>query len=268
MDSKWIKKLQELKQKTIERIYSGKVTPFNPPLDIYDLTNDALKEAFKKGVTAEISFDKIDEKFISEMHDNIYFFSGAKDFQQVLQMSDALLDDDGNLRSFSDFKAEAEAIFDEFNNNWLRAEYNTANATARSAVKWQSIEANKKSRPYVQYKATEDEKMCEICGAIDGMIAPVDSPVWNGEGCVPQHFNCHCVLMSLDEDDADKEGGSWSKKECEDAIASQQGKNKLFNFNAGKEKKLFQDSGKFKHPYFEVSKKYKHLAEKNFNLPL
>ena len=262
------KKIKDIKAKMLHSIYVGAVSPSNLSKDIYYATAEALKDAVKKGISMEIDFNFVDENFLAQINENIYMFSGAKDFQQTLEMSDKLVDDDGLLRSFADFKNEAGAIFDEYNKDWLLSEYNTAIETARSAVKWDEIEANKDTRPYVQYKATEDERMCEICGAIDGMIAPVDDPVWNGEGCVPQHFNCKCVLMSLDEHDAKVEGGAWSRAEIKEAINSQEGKNPLFNFNAAKERVIFQDTGRYKHPYFEVPKRYKELAQKNFNLPI
>ena len=49
---------------------------------------------------------------------------------------------------------------------------------------------------------------------------------------------------------------------------SQKDKDPLFNFNPGKDKVIFKDTGKNKHPYFEVSEKYREFASRNFDLPI
>jgi len=268
MEESDIKKIKDLKNKTLHSIYVVAVYPSHLPKDLYEVTADVLTKAVVKGYKVSVNFDAVDEEFMNEVHENIYFFSGAKTFQQTAEMSEKLFNEDGELRTFAEFKDEAGQIFDEYNVNWLKSEYNTALETARAAEKWNNIESNKESRPYVQYKATEDERMCEICGAVDGIIAPVDDPVWNGDGCVPQHFNCKCVLMSLDDYDAKQDGGAWSRERIDEAVNNQVGKNPLFSFNPAKSKVIFQDTGKNKHPYFEVSRRYRELAKKNFNLPI
>jgi hypothetical protein len=42
----------------------------------------------------------------------------------------------------------------------------------------------------------------------------------------------------------------------------------LFMMNPGKEKLIFKETGKGKHPYFNISPKYKSYAQNNFNLPI
>ena len=71
-----------------------------------------------------------DPDFIRALRNNAYVFSGAKTFQEVKTMSDFLVDDNGDFRSFADFKKKAEATFEQFNVNWLRTEMTQAHNTA------------------------------------------------------------------------------------------------------------------------------------------
>jgi SPP1 gp7 family putative phage head morphogenesis protein len=182
-------------------------------------------------------------------------------------MSEQLVDESGEIVPFTDFKELAGDIFDQYNDNWLKAEYDTAITASRSASKWIDIQKNKKDFPYLKYIAVMDAHTCEICAPLDGITLSVDDPFWD-ENATPQHFFCECTVESLDDQDAEEEGIS-EDSEVEQAVASsQETKDPLFNFNPGKEKVVFQDTGKNKHPYFEVSKKYKELAKNNFGLEI
>lgn len=264
------KDLRVDKDKVISEIYSGKNTVEKLNKDLYLTTADELKNAVYKGYQGTLSdfiFDSPDYETLKALRENIYMFSAAKTFQQTNEMSDALVGEDGKILSFSEFKEAAGEIFDTYNKDWLEAEYNTSIASARSAAKWNDIEKNKSTRPYLRYSAV-DEAACEICAPLDDITLPIDDPFWD-DNAVPQHFNCECVIEQLDEDDLEEVGGLSDEDEVKEAVnKSSETKNPLFDFNPGKDKVVFQDTGKNKHPYFEVPEKYRELAANNFNLPI
>lgn len=264
------KDLQVDKDKILYGIYAGQNTVEKLNKELYLTTADELKKAVYKGYQGTLSdfvFDSPDYETLKALRENIYMFSAAKTFQQTNEMSDALVGEDGKILSFSEFKEAAGEIFDTYNKDWLEAEYNTSIASARSAAKWNDIEKNKSTRPYLRYSAV-DEAACEICAPLDDITLPIDDPFWD-DNVVPQHFNCECVIEQLDEDDLEEVGGLSDEDEVKEAVdKSSETKNPLFDFNPGKDKVVFQDSGENKHPYFEVPEKYRELAANNFNLPI
>lgn len=118
------------------------------------------------------------------------------------------------------------------------------------------------------YSAVMDDHTCDICAPLDGIILPADDPFWD-ENMPLNHFECNCVVEQLDEDDVEEEGGVDNEDEVSEWVSqSQENKNPLFNMNPGKDKAVFKDTGRSKHPYFEVPHQYRELAKDNFNLPI
>lgn len=268
------------KKTIVEDVHSGKIKSDKLSKDLYLATANKLKDGAYKGYGGTLkSFDLYgkDYEMLKELEENIYMFSAAKNFQQTLEMSDALLDEEGRVRDFKDFKEIADEIYQKYYGedvenetpeNWLKAEYDTAIGQARAASKWADIEKNKKERPYIMYSAVMDDHTCDICAPLDGILLPADDPFWD-ENMPLNHFECNCVVEQMDQDDADEEGGPDDADEVNEWVSqSQEKKNPLFNMNPGKDKAIFKDTGKSKHPYFDVPAKYRELAGENFGLPI
>jgi hypothetical protein len=253
----------------VKGVYFGLYTARKLPKPLYKATVKEFKKAVKKGfkaTIAEFAFDSPDYEMLKALDESVHLFSGAKTFQQVLEMSDALVEGEKVLE-FSEFKAVADKIFERYNVDWLKAEYNTALSTSRSAAKWVNIEKNVDKRPYLMYDAV-DEIACSICKPLDGIKLPYNDPFWKING-IPQHFNCMCVLHQLDAQDLKEIGGLSDKKYVETQLEkSQKDKDPLFNFNPMQDKEIFKSTGKNKHPYFEIPKKYEEFASRNFDLPI
>ena len=262
-----IHNIHKIKQQVLHSVYVRTATPSRPASALYIATANDLKTAMYKGFGGDmVSFvyDSPDLNMLTELRDNIYMFSGAKTFQHTLQMSEELLDESGKLRSFKDFENIAGKIFDTYNEDWLKTEYNTAMGMARSASKWVDIEKNKETFPLLRYVAVGDEHTCDICRPLDGIVLPVNDPFWS-KNMPLNHFNCECTVEQLEADEAsptDKYDADSRETESQDK------KNKLFNMNPGKSKEIFRSTGKNKHPYFEIPAKYKELAKQNFQLTI
>ena len=240
-------------------VYNGQVTVYHLPQDVYFYNSERLMSAVNKSFPkVKFKYGSPDYKLYSAIHDNIYMFSGAKTFWQTLDMSNELIKG-GNLVPYEDFSVKADAIFDQYNENWLRTEYETAKDAARLASKWVDFERNKKANPYLTYVTEGDETVCEICGPFDGISAPVDDPIWN-KIAVPQHFNCHCDIEAHDDPDDVSD-----KSEIDEAFDTWNGAKELkFKNNVGKTGQVFSN----KHPYFTIPKQYRKLAMDNFGLPI
>jgi SPP1 gp7 family putative phage head morphogenesis protein len=257
-------------EKIIVGIYNGLFTVEDLPKELYLSTANLLKEGIYEGYGGTLTdfvLDSPDYELLAELRENIYMFSAAKTFTQTLEMSDKLIGKDGYTKSFKDFKLEAGEIFETYDKNYLRTEYDTAIGQARAANKWQQVQSNKKDLPYLMYSAVMDSHTCEICSPLDKIVARVDDPFWDSNMPL-NHFHCECVVISMDEDMASEQGVSGEDEIKEKSTFSQINKNPLFNMNPGKDKVIFQDTGRNKHPYFDVSKQYRELAKNNFNLEI
>lgn len=263
----------------IEDLFNGTIDPMNLPEDYYEKVANFISKAMNEGFKETLKdigskLGKTDEELLIALDENIFMFSAAKTFQQTLEMSDALVNENGDYRTREEFREEAKKIFTKYNggydedgnelNGWLDAERNTAITQAGNAAKWNDIKKNKEVLPYLRYVAVGDADTCDICDPLDGITLPVDDSFWD-QYSPANHFNCRCLLEQLDQQDGEQ-------AESEDAdIEAAQGESKLpdeFKYNPGKREEIYSTTGKSQHPYFSVPKEYKDFAKENFGLPL
>lgn len=166
----------------IDGIHSGKYTTTELPESLYY----AIANYLKKGLDVGFGVGDKDEELLKELQDNIYMFSAAKTYNEVRDMSELLTDGD-SVRPFNEFKSEAMKIYGQYNEDWLKAEYNTAVASGTMAKQWSVIESTKDVLPNLRYSTTE--VACPICTELDGTVAPVDDDFWN-TFYPPNHYNC------------------------------------------------------------------------------
>lgn len=253
----------------IQGIFNGDITEYELPENLYYAIGDYLKSGVYKGfgtdftkLTKQINeevltkFTEGDLELLTELRTNVYMFSAAKTYQQVKEMTEKLIGEDGKITPFSEFKQAATEIFETYNEDYLKAEYDTAITGAQEAVKWQEIEKNKDILPLVIYSAIGDA--CEICQPLDGMTAKVDDPVWNTVA-PPNHFNCRCLLEQMEEDEGKETEG---RDELVNGVSEKM--DDSFKMNTGKDGYVFKED----HPYFSVPKADVEFAQNNFDLPI
>lgn len=274
------KKTRASKADITDGVFTGKFSPKNLPHDLYQATAEKLAKGVKDGIRKEeasFKFDVRSEELAKELNENVYMFSAAKTFQQTYEMSEALTDEEGNRRSFKDFKEKANEIYEKYNgedveddnpSGWLRAEYDNAIAQARMADKWDEIEKNKEDFPNLMYVTTGDDRVCDICEPLDNIILPADDPQWD-DIYPPNHFGCYCTVIQMDDETTAEKGGVDELADIEgDIKGAKENMNPIFFFNSGKDKEIFKSTGEDKHPYFYVPKEYKELAQRNFDLKI
>jgi len=254
-------------EETLKKIYAGEITEYNLPEGLYLAIADYLKTGVYKGfgtnftkltkqLAAKVSttFDTSDLELLSELRENVYMFSAAKTFQQVKDMTEKLVDENGTIRSYQDFRTDADTVFNTYNNDWLKSEHTTAIAQAQSAVKWNSIEKQKDILPFLTYSTIGDA--CNICAPLNRMTAKVGDPIWDNL-LPPNHFNCECLVTQSEDADVSENKNELSHNA--DRLMSP-----VFKMNSGKDAVVFNPD----HPYFSVPKADKEFAQNNFNLPI
>lgn len=235
----------------IKGIFEGEIDKRNLPKDLYNAISKTLEEGI------DVAFGGEDSSLSDALQLNIRMFSAAKTYQQI---NDISLLKDGDVKSFSDFKKEALEVYDQYNVTWLETEYSTTVGQALSARNWETIQEQKDVLPYLKYSAVIDENTSDICEPLDGITLPVDDPFWDKFAPL-NHFNCRCLLESVDEYDAVVTPQDEVEEKAETVGAEMQD---VFKSNPGKREVIFDKD----HPYFDVPKDDKKFAKENFGLPL
>lgn len=224
--------------KLIADIFSGAISVDKLPVDLYKAIAEYLG-----GALDEIK-DTASKPLMKALKKNIFEFSGAKVYSQVQDIS--LLAENEAIKTFAAFKKEALAIYEQYNKQWLQTEYSTAVAQGQNAVRWEQIQEQKDTLPFLQYSAVVDSQTSEICRPLDGITLPVGHPFWVKNSPL-NHWNCRCTFKQLDGFDA-KVTKAADVKKAGDEIAKE--KQPMFNTNSGITKEIFPKD----HPYFEAVK--------------
>lgn len=257
-------------KRLIDAIFAGTITEFNLPAQLYLAIGEYLKKGLYEGygysissLSKEIGKGKMnlqDLELLAEMRTNIYMFSAAKTYQQVKEMTTALVDSTGTVVPYNEFKKQANKIFDQYNQTWLKTEYDTAIGQGQSAMTWRQIEKDAEVLPMLFYDAIMDKNTSDICRPLHGLTAPVNDPVW--KKVMPlNHFNCRCIVRQMEAGEAKLTSEAKKATMFNDATEKMQD---VFKMNAGMDGYVFKED----HPYFTVPKSAKEFAKNNFDLPI
>lgn len=188
---------------------------------------------------ASVEFGTPDHEMLLALRRNLYIFSAGKSYQQLRDLSDLLRDGKGNLRPWREFKAEASKLNLNYNQNWLKSEYQHAVASARMSGKWVRIQRDKEIFPMLRYSTVGDDRVRPEHKALDGIVRPVDDPFWDSY-YPPNQWGCRCDVEQL------AGGQATNLSERNLPVLPD-----MFKSNTGKDGVIFPPN----HPYFEMSER-------------
>ena len=168
---------------------------------LFDISNTAYQKAVDtQFAKAGAEFGKKNEAFINEFKHNAAVFASFKSHQQTKEIVAELLDENGDLRSFHDFKKAVlgSHIDRDYNHHWLKTEYNMAVRSARSAVQFKKFWGLKHLYPNLEYlESTAKKKRKEHLEYV-GTILPIEHPWWN-DHLPPVEWGCECGVRNTDK---------------------------------------------------------------------
>lgn len=224
--------------KAMKKILGSGINPSELNVDLFWYTAKTMQAgATKSGLNlvGDIAYDNPDYTMLSRMQSNTFFFAGAKTYQQLYDINQALYDENGNIKPFSKFRreiiAKVEGIDKTYNETWLETEYNHAIISSQQAAIWARAQDNTDMFPNLKYVTVGDERVRQSHKALDGIIRPINDPFWDTH-YPPLDWNCRCTV----EPTVEGEHGD----EPEIIIPNQ------FKNNVGKTGELF-----YKHPFYE-----------------
>lgn len=125
-------------------------------------------------------------------------FAAAKSVAQNKMLKELLFDDKGVRRGYSEFKRDAKAVTDVFNETWLRVEYDTGVRMAVSGDQFRAYREDADVYPYWVYLETTSAnpriEHLELVGNIY-RIGDADSDAV----FPPGSWNCSCGSEQLDD---------------------------------------------------------------------
>lgn len=201
-------------------------------INLFNEICDRINEAARKGLDESGAVDP-DDDFRAAILRNNEVFVAFKVHRMQNDMARLLLDSNGNLKPFEQWRKEVMPIASHQVGQWLRTEYNTAVLRAHQAADWQQFEREKDVLPNLRWMPSTSVNPGKDHMVFWGTVRPIDDPFWN-EHRPGDRWNCKCDLSSTD--DPVTEIPDFTRKD---------NPHPGLDNNPGKDGKLFSDT----HPY-------------------
>ena len=163
-------------------------------------------------------------------------FAAHKVHRIQQDMARLLVDDQGNLRNFREWRELVTPIAAHQVGPWLQTEYSTAVLRAQQAVEWQQFEAEADVLPNLRWVPSTAVHPGADHQVFWNTILPIHHPFWD-QHRPGDRWNCHCSLEATDEHPTAPPKGFELRGN---------GPQPGLNENPGKTGRLFAQS----HPYF------------------
>lgn len=188
------------------------------------------------GVETGYSSPSGDNGFVNQIATNTEVFAAFKAHRMGRDMASQLLDENGNVKPFRQFKKDTENIVDHHVNRWLRTEYDTAIKRAHRASEMRQFIEEADVFPNIEWLPSTAVNPRESHMPFYNHIWPVDDPFWE-EHKPGDEWGCQCGWRSTDDPVTDNSGLSGEN------IAPP---SKGLGGNPAKTGQIFTDD----HPYF------------------
>lgn len=194
-----------------------------------------------------ITDNDIPEAMAKSLKADVFVFSGLKTHAQLAEASKLLLTPEGKIKSFSIFSNDVKSIKENYNQNYLEAEYQFAVSSAQSAGNWANL-----SNDYdLQYRTAEDDRVRDSHKNLR-VTLPQDDAFWISY-YPPNGWRCRCTAVQVRKGKFEVSDSKKAIAEGEKATTKldKNGNNKLaiFRFNPGIQKVVFPPA----HPYSKVA---------------
>lgn len=200
----------------------------------YKILANATAKVLRKGIPYEVPQEMKDY-----LEKDVFIFSALKTHAQLTEARSFLKDTEGNIRTYEAFEQDVRKLNENYNRNYLEAEYNFATQSGQSAADWVNF-SDDTSRYYLQYRTAGDDRVRDSHRALHNITLPKDDPFWDYY-YTPNGWRCRCRIVEVLATDNDKSNSKEAMRKGEKATAlvDKNGKaSDIFKFNPGKENKL------------------------------
>jgi len=171
--------------------------------NLFDVTNNKLQAGI------DTSLKTVDDsEFVDRFKNNTAVFAAFKNHLQTKEIVALLTDENGKLRSFSQFKKLALQVSEKYDGRWLQTEYNQAVRSARIAANLKGYEKTLHLYPNLEYVESTAANERESHLKYVGTILPFNHPWWD-DHMPPSDWNCQCSVKQSDKDPTDVPDGDY-----------------------------------------------------------
>ncbi len=247
--------LQKIIEGIIAKVHAGTYVSGMVDEEYYKLMGEELWKGVEDAMGVSLAnINNADpvRKILQQFRDNVFVFSGFKNYQFLRIASDLLIDENGNRKPFNKFRDDVLAINENYNVNYLRTEYQHAQATAQMADKEYRFRQDAGNVPNAKFITAGDERVRASHAKLDNLVMPLNDPRWRSF-TPPLDWGCRCNKIATN-----------------DAVSSPADYQNLpeipemFNYSPLDDGIIFPKN----HPYYEVAEKDRAAANNNFGLLL
>ena len=196
----------------LRNLFEEKKVPENQREQLWRYYYDKLSKGVDEGFSPQSSH--YDKDLADALKLSIAEFSAFKETSFRKTIETLLVDENGSLRSWSEFKKEAYKVSGDYNHRWLETEYHQTIANAQMAEKWKGFEANADLFPNLKLVSVKDGRVRPEHQVLDGTIRPLNDPFWKTH-TPPLDWGCRCDVIQTDEPPTEIKGGLQLKIEFE-----------------------------------------------------
>lgn len=172
--------------------------------ELFAHTFGVLNKAVDKGF-GRVEYGTEDAAFVEQVRYNNAVFAAAKTFNQQNDLTREMFDEKGRVRSFGQFRKEAEPIIGAYNVDWLQTEYSTAIVRSQHAQKWREMERDADLYPNLEWMPSTSAHPREAHRTFYGLILPMNHPFWSSN--YPGNlWGCKCGIRSTAAEPTDRKG--------------------------------------------------------------
>lgn len=167
--------------------------------ELYEAARDTFERALQEGYLIE-NVDDADTLFRQALKDDADVFAAFRTHRMQNDIASQLLDEDGRLKEFRQFREDAESVIGTYNNHWLRTEYDTAVLRARYAADWKRFSRNADILPNLKWMPTTsaDPDVFHMEYWRIGLTLPKTHPFWKNHH-PHDRWGCKCDLEETDD---------------------------------------------------------------------
>ncbi len=190
----------ELMARLLADIYAK---TFNVEEDIYPELYEAARDTFERALQEGYPIEDVDDAdtlFRQALKDDADVFAAFRTHRMQNDIASQLLDEDGRLKEFRQFREDAESVIGTYNNHWLRTEYDTAVLRARYAADWKRFSRNADILPNLKWMPTTsaDPDVFHMEYWRIGLTLPKTHPFWKNHH-PHDRWGCKCDLEETDD---------------------------------------------------------------------
>lgn len=220
-------------------IFSGFDVKNDIQQDIFKETLRLFNQAAAKGISQNYDEKAITDEFLEQIRHNNEIFSVFRTHKMQNDIAKQLLNGNGQLKSYDQFRRDVAPLTGKYCEQWLNAEYNTAVIRAHRAADWKHFEAEKDVYPNLMWMPTTSVTPDPVHQSYweRQLTLPVDDPFW-GHHHPGERWGCKCTCEQTDAPVNDPTGvsGSSGERTSSKGLAG----------NPAQTGKLFSED----HPYF------------------